>query len=94
MANSLQKLAKFQYSIDYVMHFAAHKNVAESIEKPLMYYRNNLIGTLTLLQVLIIKVKILKNRVTEDRERSKENEIASRKLVTRLFAVECLLVRY
>ena len=37
---------------DGVMHFAGHKAVGESIQKPLMYYRNNLDSTLTLLEVM------------------------------------------
>lgn len=35
-----------------VIHFAAFKAVGESIEKPLTYYRNNIGGLLTLLQVM------------------------------------------
>ena len=35
-----------------VMHFAGHKAVGESVQKPLMYYRNNLDSTLTLLEVM------------------------------------------
>ena len=35
-----------------VMHFAGHKAVGESVAKPLMYYRNNLDSTLTLLEVM------------------------------------------
>ena len=35
-----------------VMHFAGYKAVGESVEKPLMYYRNNLDSTLTLLEVM------------------------------------------
>lgn len=31
-----------KHQIDAVMHFAGHKAVGESVEKPLMYYRNNL----------------------------------------------------
>ena len=37
---------------DAVMHFAGYKAVGESTEKPLMYYRNNLDSTLTLLEVM------------------------------------------
>ena len=37
---------------DGVMHFAGFKAVGESAEKPLMYYRNNLDSTLTLLEVM------------------------------------------
>ena len=35
-----------------VMHFAGFKAVGESVRKPLMYYRNNLDSTLTLLEVM------------------------------------------
>jgi UDP-glucose 4-epimerase len=38
--------------IEAVIHFAALKAVGESVEKPLAYYSNNLIGTLTLLRAL------------------------------------------
>lgn len=39
-------------NIDSVIHFAALKAVGESVAKPLWYYRNNLIGTLNLLEVM------------------------------------------
>ncbi len=35
-----------------VMHFAGYKAVGESVAKPLMYYRNNLDSTLTLLECM------------------------------------------
>ena len=38
--------------IKAVIHFAGLKAVGESVEKPLMYYRNNLDSTLTLLEVM------------------------------------------
>ena len=38
--------------IDAVVHFAGMKAVGESVAKPLMYYRNNLDTTLTLLEVM------------------------------------------
>ncbi|MBE5767692.1 MAG: UDP-glucose 4-epimerase GalE [Clostridiales bacterium] len=38
--------------IDAVIHFAGYKAVGESVEKPLMYYRNNLDATLSLLEVM------------------------------------------
>ena len=38
--------------IDGVIHFAGHKAVGESVAKPLMYYRNNLDSTLTLLETM------------------------------------------
>ncbi|KAA8520956.1 hypothetical protein F0562_011629 [Nyssa sinensis] len=37
---------------DAVIHFAGLKAVGESVAKPLMYYNNNLIGTITLLEVM------------------------------------------
>jgi UDP-glucose 4-epimerase len=38
--------------IGAVMHFAALKSVGESVEKPLLYYNNNLGSLLTLLEVM------------------------------------------
>lgn len=35
-----------------VIHFAGYKAVGESVQKPLMYYRNNIDSTLTLLEVM------------------------------------------
>jgi len=37
---------------DAVIHFAAYKAVGESVEKPIMYYENNLLSTLTLCEVM------------------------------------------
>ncbi len=36
-----------------VMHFAAYAYVGESVEKPARYYRNNVTGTLSLLQAML-----------------------------------------
>ncbi|MBQ0720423.1 MAG: UDP-glucose 4-epimerase GalE [Gammaproteobacteria bacterium] len=41
-----------QYSIDAVMHFAGLKAVGESCSNPLLYYQNNVAGTLTLCEVM------------------------------------------
>lgn len=38
--------------IDIVIHFAALKAVGESVKKPLLYYHNNLTGTLSLLKAM------------------------------------------
>ena len=38
--------------IDAVIHFAGLKAVGESCAKPIMYYQNNLISTLSLLEVM------------------------------------------
>jgi len=47
----LQELFE-HYPIDGVIHFAALKAVWESMEKPFVYYENNIVGTLTLLEVM------------------------------------------
>ncbi|MGB3533988.1 MAG: UDP-glucose 4-epimerase GalE [Microcoleaceae cyanobacterium] len=38
--------------IDAVMHFAAYAYVGESVSQPDKYYRNNVVGTLTLLEAM------------------------------------------
>lgn len=44
--------------IEAIIHFAASKAVGESVEKPLLYYRNNLVSLINLLQLMPIhKVK-------------------------------------
>lgn len=40
------------HQIDAVIHFAGLKAVGESVEKPLLYYDNNLLSTLNLLEVM------------------------------------------
>ncbi|KAL6177420.1 hypothetical protein ACLB2K_048946 [Fragaria x ananassa] len=35
-----------------VIHFAGLKAVGESVQKPLLYYNNNIVGTITLLEVM------------------------------------------
>jgi UDP-glucose 4-epimerase len=41
-----------EFRIDAVIHFAGLKAVGESVEQPLMYFENNVGGTVTLLQAL------------------------------------------
>ena len=41
-----------EYTPSAVIHFAAHKAVGESVEKPLMYYQNNVVGLISLLEVM------------------------------------------
>ncbi len=41
-----------EHKIEAVIHFAGYKAVGESVEKPLMYYRNNIGCTLSLLEVM------------------------------------------
>ena len=40
------------YSFDAVIHFAALKAVGESVEKPILYYKNNITGTINLCEVM------------------------------------------
>ena len=40
------------HDIDAVIHFAGYKAVGESVAKPLMYYENNLLSTITLCKVM------------------------------------------
>lgn len=39
-------------SIEAVIHFAGYKAVGESVEKPVMYYENNIMSTLALVEVM------------------------------------------
>ncbi|KAL0297518.1 UNVERIFIED_CONTAM: UDP-glucose 4-epimerase GEPI48 [Sesamum radiatum] len=48
---ALEKLFASE-KFDAVIHFAGLKAVGESVQKPLMYYDNNLIGTIVLLEVM------------------------------------------
>mgnify|MGYP000215213021 FL=1 len=41
-----------QHAIDAVMHFAAYAYVGESVQKPLMYYRNNVATTISVLEAM------------------------------------------
>ncbi len=40
------------HSFDAVIHFAALKAVGESVEKPLLYYHNNITGSITLCEAM------------------------------------------
>ena len=39
-------------NIEGIIHFAASKAVGESVEKPLMYYRNNVVSLINLLEMM------------------------------------------
>lgn len=41
-----------KHKIDGVIHFAASKAVGESVEKPLLYYRNNILSLIVILQAM------------------------------------------
>ncbi len=49
-----EKVNKFfsQQKIDGLIHFAAYKAVGESVQKPLSYFRNNIIGLLNVLDAM------------------------------------------
>lgn len=49
--NALELLFK-ENSFDGIIHFAASKAVGESVHKPLMYYRNNLVSLINLLELM------------------------------------------
>src|SRR5574344_1432285 len=49
--NILNKIFE-ENDINTVIHFAGYKAVGESVKKPIMYYENNLISTLSLCEVM------------------------------------------
>ena len=51
---SLDRMFEKHQNIDAIIHFAASKAVGESVEKPLLYYRNNLVSLINLLQLMPI----------------------------------------
>jgi UDP-glucose 4-epimerase len=50
--SSLEAFFADRRDIDSVIHFAAYKAVGESSARPLMYYRNNILSTLHLLEAM------------------------------------------
>jgi UDP-glucose 4-epimerase len=46
-------LAQVMKRVDAVMHFAAHSQVGESVEKPRIYFENNAEGGLALLNIAL-----------------------------------------
>jgi UDP-glucose 4-epimerase len=58
--DKLKSLFTKHSDIEAIIHFAAHKAVGESVEKPLMYYRNNITSLLNLLEIMnVSKAKSL-----------------------------------
>ena len=47
-----QTIRRFTHKIDVIIHLAGLKAVAESIEKPVFYYENNLVSTINLLKAM------------------------------------------
>ena len=43
-----------KYQPNAVIHFAAHKAVGESVEQPLMYYQNNVVALISMMEVMKI----------------------------------------
>lgn len=55
---SLDRMFEKHPGIEGIIHFAASKAVGESVEKPLLYYRNNLVSLINLLELMPIhKIK-------------------------------------
>jgi len=52
--SAMDAVMKKHGKIDAIIHFAASKAVGESVEKPLHYYRNNLVSLMNLLQLMPI----------------------------------------
>lgn len=50
--DSLRSIFKKHKNIEGIIHFAASKAVGESVQKPLMYYRNNLVSLINLLELM------------------------------------------
>jgi UDP-glucose 4-epimerase len=51
---------KLNLQIDLIIHLAGYKAVAESIQKPILYYENNLVSTLNLAKIMeLYKIKNL-----------------------------------
>lgn len=50
--NEMSNLFAKYNDIKAIIHFAASKAVGESVEKPIMYYRNNITSLLTLLELM------------------------------------------
>lgn len=50
--NKVQEFFKKHSGIEAIIHFAASKAVGESVEKPLLYYRNNLVTLMNLLEAM------------------------------------------
>ena len=49
--NALTPLFR-EHAFDGIIHFAASKAVGESVQKPLLYYRNNLVSLINLLELM------------------------------------------
>lgn len=50
--NAMDNIFRKYEGIEAIIHFAASKAVGESVEKPLLYYRNNLVSLINLLELM------------------------------------------
>ena len=50
--DAMERIFQQYPDIEGIIHFAANKAVGESVEKPLMYYRNNLVSLINLLELM------------------------------------------
>lgn len=50
--SGLDKMLTKHHGVETIIHFAASKAVGESVEKPLLYYRNNLVSLINILQLM------------------------------------------
>ncbi len=51
--NHVKQIFDEHPTLEGIIHFAAHKYVGESVEKPLMYYENNLMSLINLLNEML-----------------------------------------
>ena len=49
---AMQRMMRWEQNICGVIHFAAHKSVAESVQNPLKYYHNNIESLIVLLKIM------------------------------------------
>ena len=50
--NAMRDLFKKEGNINGIIHFAASKAVGESVQKPMLYYRNNLVSLLNIMDLM------------------------------------------
>ena len=73
---ALEKVFEKNPGIEGIIHFAASKAVGESVEKPLLYYRNNITSLINLLELMPkhgVKGIIFSSSCTVYGQPSKEN---------------------
>lgn len=71
-----ENVFKKYHGINGIIHFAASKAVGESVEKPLLYYRNNIVSLVNLLELMPVygvKGIIFSSSCTVYGQPSKEN---------------------